>query len=89
MKYAWPKSCAAIARLAGSERTRGDRILREGAAAAGAVHDLQPDLLEALHDPLSRLSSAVSSATFRLGDLDPLGPHRRRADHERRRAVDV
>src|SRR5262249_20777569 len=55
-------------------------ILAERTAAAGAVHDLKADLLEALEHPLPRLLLALSAVRLHLERLRARG---RRADHVR------
>ena len=60
-------------------RGPGDRILRERAAAARAVHDLEPDLLEAVEDPARGPRSGVSPS---IGSTsNGCGPIAGRADH--------
>src|SRR3954454_5898952 len=98
--YAWPRVLGGALRLAGArggrlalggvaERAR-DPVALEGAAGARPVHDLEADLLEAVHDPLLGLLEQL--LRHAAAQVERLGPHARRADHRgdtRRRVLQV
>ena len=61
----------------------GDRVARHRVVAAGAVHDLHADALEALHDARARPRARRLVGEVVGFEVDRLGAHAAHADHPR------